>query len=127
MRIVGTTESDGEPMDHYGSEGATLTRLAVAFQEAHVNVIHLEAGGHLGRHPATVPQLLLVMQGAGSVAGGDGERTSIDAGQSALWEAGEEHDTRAETAMSLLIVEAAELRVGSQRLRMSDPEVPPNG
>lgn len=120
MRIVDVGPGGGDPLDRYGSVGAALSRLAVGFREVHLNVIHLEPGGRLGRHPAGVPQLLLVVRGEGSVAGASGERTALGAGQAALWEAGEEHDTRADTAMELLVVEAPELRVGDVTLRMPE-------
>ena len=120
MRIIDVGRETGDDLDSHDTTGAVLTRLAVAFDEAHLNVVHLDAGGELGRHPAGTPQLLLVMSGEASVAGGDGERVTISAGQAAIWEAGEDHDTRATTPVSALIIEAAELRVGDQTLTLPD-------
>ena len=118
MRIVDVGPETASGLDSYGSTGAVLARLAVGFREVHLNVIHLEADGRIGRHPAGTPQLLLVMTGEGTVAGADGSRVAIRSGQAALWEPGEDHDTHADTPMSVLIIEAAELQVGDQTLTL---------
>lgn len=120
MRIVTVGPEAGSELDSYGTTGAVLARLAVGFREVHLNVIHLEADGRIGRHPAGTPQLLLVMSGEGTVAGADGSRVPIRAGQAALWEPGEDHDTHADTAMSVLIIEAAQLQVHDETLMIPD-------
>ena len=53
-----------------------------------VQVMHLPAGGRVGRHKAVTPQLFAVVVGEGWVSGGDGTRRPIGPGTAALWEAG---------------------------------------
>lgn len=124
MRIVDVGPETGSDLDSYGTTGAVLARLAVGFREVHLNLIHLEADGRLGRHPAGTPQMLLVMSGEGTVAGADGSRVAIRTGQAALWEPGEDHDTHAATRMSVLIIEAARLQVGDETLSIPDDDGP---
>ncbi|MBW3562913.1 MAG: cupin domain-containing protein [Actinobacteria bacterium] len=124
MRIVDVGPETGSDLDSYGTTGAVLARFAVAFVEAHLNVIHLDTDGRIGRHPAGTPQLLLVMSGEGTVAGANGSRVPIRAGQAALWEPGEDHDTHADTPMSVLIIEAAQLQVGDETLTIPDDDGP---
>jgi quercetin dioxygenase-like cupin family protein len=77
--------------------------------EAHVVVIDVDPGGVVGRHPATVAQLFVVVRGAGWVSGGDGEREPITAGTAVLWDPGEEHESGSDEGMTVLVVETESL------------------
>jgi quercetin dioxygenase-like cupin family protein len=70
-----------------------------------VACFRIEAGGRIARHPATVRQLLAVVDGSGWVSGGDGERQPIRAGEAVVWEAGEEHETTTETGLTAFVIE----------------------
>ena len=70
-----------------------------------VQVMHLPAGGLIGRHPATGPQLFAVVLGHGWVTGGDNERRVIGPGYAALWDAGEEHDAGSDDGLTAVCVE----------------------
>lgn len=59
--------------------------------------------------PAPVDQLFVVVAGRAWVQGGDGVPAEIGAGQAAVWRVGEEHLTRAEEALTALVVEMPEL------------------
>jgi quercetin dioxygenase-like cupin family protein len=89
-----------------GSVSARVTRLS---GEAHVVVIQVGQGGVVARHPAGMAQLFSVVLGSGWVSGADGEREPITAGESVLWEAGEEHESGSEDGMTVLVVEAESL------------------
>ena len=88
--------------------GAAVRRVA---PDAHVVVIDIEAGGVVARHPAAVSQLFAVLRGSGWVAGADGVRVPIGAGEAVLWEAGEEHESGSDEGLSALVVEAAALHL----------------
>jgi len=75
-------------------------------------VLRVAAGGEIGRHPASVDQLFLVIAGRGSVCGGDGVWHPIEAGQAALWAAGEEHTTRADEPLVAIVVETPQVPAG---------------
>ena len=77
---------------------------------AQAAIFRLGPGGRIARHPAAVPQVLAVLEGAGLVSGGDGEFRPINAGEAVFWAAGEEHETVSDHGLTALIVEAAGLR-----------------
>ena len=70
-----------------------------------MTLLNLEAGGLLGRHPAPTAQLFCITRGTGWVAGDDGTRVPVKAGDAALWEAGEEHESGTEGGMAVVILE----------------------
>jgi quercetin dioxygenase-like cupin family protein len=100
-----TVETHGPT--RFGSHGVTLARTgAPAEGKTYVHVASFEPGGTLGRHPAVGWQLLTVVAGAGTVAGGDGVHVPIEPGQAVLWEPGEDHETIATGPMTAVIVES---------------------
>ncbi len=111
MKLVGF--GMGRSIDAYASVGVTLAPLtqplarSAAFQAA---CFRLEPGGRIGRHPATVAQLLAVVEGGGWVSGADGQEHPIEAGEAAFWEAGEEHETRTDSGLTAIVLEAPELQ-----------------
>jgi hypothetical protein len=48
---------------------------------------------------------LCVVAGEGEVSGADGIAVSIQAGQAALWEAGEAHETTTKAGLTAIIIE----------------------
>jgi quercetin dioxygenase-like cupin family protein len=93
-------------------EGVTIAPLTQSmsagapFQAA---VFRLAPGGRIVRHPASVPQILAVLEGAGEVSGAEGVAEPIAAGEAVFWRAGEEHETTSAAGMTALIVEGAGL------------------
>jgi len=106
MRLVRFDAARGRELDHYGSSGFRLTPLA-ALAEGRVVFVHLAPGGRIGRHPAAGPQMLAVVSGEGSVSGADGDAQPIAVGVAAVWEPGEEHETRSEAGLTALVIEGA--------------------
>jgi gentisate 1,2-dioxygenase len=66
---------------------------------------HIGPGGFIPRHPAVGRQLFAVVEGSGWVAGDDGRRVPIKAGQAALWEDGELHECGTDPGMRVIVVE----------------------
>ncbi len=89
---------------------APLTAPLAAGAALQAAVFRLGAGGCLARHPASVPQLLAVIDGEGWVSGANGEREPIVAGEAVFWDAGEEHETSTETGLTAVVVEGERLR-----------------
>jgi quercetin dioxygenase-like cupin family protein len=73
-------------------------------------IFRLAPKGRLRRHPATLPQILAVLEGSGRVSGSDGEFHAIGPGEAVFWQAGEEHETETDTGLTALILEAEGLR-----------------
>jgi quercetin dioxygenase-like cupin family protein len=92
----------------HGSISAHVRRLAA---DAHVVLIEVGPGGVVGRHPAGVAQLFVVVSGTGWVSGPDGRRERIDAGEAVLWQPGEEHESGSDDGMTALVVEADSLQM----------------
>jgi quercetin dioxygenase-like cupin family protein len=67
-------------------------------------VFRLAPGGRIMRHPATVPQILAVLEGSGRVSGGDGVFAPIAAGEAVFWSAGEEHETVSDDGLTALVL-----------------------
>jgi hypothetical protein len=71
--------------------------------------MYLAPGGQVGRHPASVAQLFLVVNGEGWVEGEAGPRQPITAGQAALWAAGETHAAGTEAGLTAIVFEGEDL------------------
>ena len=56
-------------------------RGVIRSEQAHVAVAILAPGGTIGRHAAAVPQLFVVVEGSGWVAGDDAERVEVRRGR----------------------------------------------
>jgi quercetin dioxygenase-like cupin family protein len=93
-------------------EGVTIAPLTgsilagAPFQAA---VFRIAPGGRIARHPASIPQILAVLEGAGEVSGADGVAEPIAAGEAVFWRAGEEHETTSTSGLTALILEGDEL------------------
>ena len=110
MRLVRFDATRGRELDHHGSSGFRLTPLAT-LAEGHVVCVHLAPGGRIGSHPAAGRQLLAVVSGEGTVRGADGAEQAIAAGVAAVWEPGEEHETRSDAGLTALVIEGAAVDV----------------
>lgn len=80
-----------------------------------VGCIHLDPGGVVGRHPAPIPQMLCIIDGEGHVSGADGAVHPIQAGQAAVWEAEESHESSTETGMTAIVIELQSIEVSDRR------------
>ena len=101
--------SGGTEVTAHGSSGVAFSLLSHVNGEAQLACLRLKPGGLLGRHPAAAPQLFVVVEGGGWVRTDDRE-ASVGAGQAVLWEAGEEHESRAGAdGMTAIVLEAGDL------------------
>jgi quercetin dioxygenase-like cupin family protein len=96
---------------HFDSRGATIAGIARAIGETRVLLLELAPGGVLGLHPASCPQLFLVVSGAGRVRSGDEQPQPIERGTAAVWDAGEPHETTTEDGLTAVVVEADSLEL----------------
>ena len=68
MRII--KFDPAHPVAAFDSQSLSAQPLVRA-DEVDITVLRVAAGGEIGRHPATVDQLFVVMSGSGSVWGDD--------------------------------------------------------
>jgi hypothetical protein len=105
----------GEALGKYGSQGAAFSVIGDLGADAQAVVMRLEPNGLLGRHPAPVPQLMIVIHGEGYVRGEDPTPLAIRPGVAIRWNAGEQHETWTEaTGLVLVIIEARDSKLGFQ-------------
>jgi len=96
-------------VERHGSRGLRATRVAAGTGQVGVTCLAVAPGGVIGTHPATGPQLFLVIAGQGWAAGPDGERVPISAGRGVRWDAGEIHTSGTEVGFIALAVEGGPL------------------
>ena len=91
----------------FGSTGARMTPLPAAGKgrNTRTHVLHLEAGGTLGEHEATMRQIFAVVSGEVEIATDREARRSLPPGQLVVWETGELHQSWALTDAVVVIVE----------------------
>jgi quercetin dioxygenase-like cupin family protein len=85
---------------------APLTPPLAAGSSLQAAIFRLAPGGRIARHPATVPQILAVLEGSGRVSGADGEPEPIRAGEAVFWAEGEEHEAVSDEGMTAFVLEA---------------------
>ena len=111
MRVLDLADLPHRPIDAHGSRGFAVGAFGIS-ADAHLIAVSLAPGGTIGRHPAAGRQLLLVLSGEAEVAGAEGDVRHLTAGQAAVWEPGEVHETRSPLGMSGMIVEG-DLDIGA--------------
>jgi quercetin dioxygenase-like cupin family protein len=73
-------------------------------------IFRIASGGRISRHPASVPQILAVIEGSGTVSGANGDVETIAAGEAVFWGHGEEHETTSAEGMTAIVLEGAGLQ-----------------
>jgi mannose-6-phosphate isomerase-like protein (cupin superfamily) len=105
VKLIDFRLAHGRPVDRHGSRETSFAPIAATAGDGHLGCIYVGPNGGLGRHHALQAQLFCVVSGEGTVSGGDGVLTPIEAGQAALWDAGEEHESSTVTGMTVLVLE----------------------
>lgn len=80
---------------------------------SHVGMMQLDEGGIVGYHDAKVPQLLIILDGAGWVRSGEEEKVKVVVGDVVLWEKGEGHETTSDKGMKAIVIESKGLDINS--------------
>lgn len=111
MRILSLADLPHRPIDAHGSRGFSVGAFGIS-ADAHLVAVTLAPGGVIGPHPANGRQLLVVLSGEAEVAGVEGAVRRLAAGDAAVWEPGEVHETRSPTGMLAMIVEG-DLDIGA--------------
>jgi len=92
-------------VDRFDSQGFTIGSVVGSDGPVRISQARLAPGGVIGRHPAVRRQLLIPLDGDVTVSGQDGVSYGIGPGRAALWEPGEEHETRTADGLWALVVE----------------------
>ncbi len=104
MRIFRFDPDVSLPVSRFGSR-FKLGALTAPGAHASVQVVHLDAGGLVGKHEAPVPQFFAVVAGSGWVTGGEGRRRELGPGYAALWDEGEAYEAGTDGGMTAICIE----------------------
>jgi len=113
MNKLEFSREHARPIELFDAVAASNVHLASGSGEVHVYCVYFAPGGIIGEHPAGYAQLFLVMAGEGWVAGADGERVSLRAGEGAFFSPNEQHSKGSEPGMTVLMVQSERLDVNS--------------
>ncbi|GAA4212952.1 hypothetical protein [Actinocatenispora rupis] len=94
-----------------GSVSLHATRIAQFAEQARATCLAVAPGGVIGTHPAVSHQVLLIVAGAGWVAGEDGAPVPVTAGQAAYWAPGERHTTGSDTGLTAIALEGGPVTI----------------
>lgn len=111
MRVLDLADLPHRPIEAHGSRGFSIGAFGIS-ADAHLVAVSLAPGGVIGRHPALGRQLMVVLTGEAEVAGAEGAVRRLTAGQGAVWEPDEVHETRSPGGMTAVIVEG-DLDIGA--------------
>jgi quercetin dioxygenase-like cupin family protein len=109
MEVIDFHNDRGSPITQYASQAAAATELAHGDGQAHVYVVHIDAGGEIGPHEAGFGQLFVVVSGQGWVREADGSRLEVDTGQAAYFPRGTVHSKGSDHGLTALMVQVTDL------------------
>jgi quercetin dioxygenase-like cupin family protein len=109
MEVISFRDDPGTLITNYASRGASSVDLAHGDGEAHVYVVHVDAGGEIGPHEAGFGQLFVVVSGSGWVREADGPRVEVDAGQAAFFGRGTVHSKGSDGGMTAVMIQVTDL------------------
>ena len=112
MKIIKINELDGKSITEYDSD-FIMQKILMTDKPAHVGIMQLDEGGIVGYHEATVPQILVVLEGEGWVRTGTDCKVRIAVGDAVLWEKGEGHETSTEKRLIAIVIESEGLEISS--------------
>jgi GrpB-like predicted nucleotidyltransferase (UPF0157 family) len=104
VRVVRFDEEISLPVNEFGSR-FRIGALTGNDTQGGVQVLHVPAGGRIGRHAAASRQLLGVVSGVGWAEGADGVRRELRPGYGVVWESGEEHEAGTDSGFTAVCVE----------------------
>lgn len=116
MQILNVGIQQAKEIDAFGSHGFLLRHVGLTTGATRASLAYLQPGGCIARHPASGQQLLIALSGTAEVSGADGQFAPLAVGQAALWQPGEEHETRTAAGLTALILDGEfDIHPGSPR------------
>lgn len=105
MRIIHLDEVTGKHITQYDSS-FIMRKLLMTDQPSHVGVMDLGENGIVGYHEATVPQMLIILEGEGWVRAGEKAKVKVTAGDVVLWDKWEGHETTTDSGLKAIVIES---------------------
>jgi quercetin dioxygenase-like cupin family protein len=107
ISLIRFDQTHSQSIELFSSLRAASVELAHGSGESHVYAVHIAPGGEIGPHPAGFDQLFLVVQGAGWVAGRDGNRQAVATNVGAFIPTGELHSKGSDSGMVAIMAQAS--------------------
>ena len=111
MKIIRLDDIAGKHISQYRSD-FIMRKILMTEQPSHVGIMALKENGLVGYHDATVPQMLILLEGEGWVRTGEEAKVKVTAGDVVLWEKGEGHETATDKGMKAIVIESEGLDFG---------------
>ena len=110
MKVFRLDEIEGKNITQYDST-MIMKKILMTDEPSHVGIGELKAGGLMGYHDATLPQMLLIIEGKGWVRTGTDDKERVTKGDAVFWSKGEGHETSTTTGLVAIIVESEGLEI----------------
>ena len=111
MKLFRFDSEVAHPVERFESRGFSISRILTNMSNVQrIGCLNLDKNGVVGFHQATCPQLFLVVDGSGWVAGESRQRIPIAAGQAAFWNTNEWHESGTDFGMRAIAIEADDLK-----------------
>lgn len=113
MKLFRFDKEVGTHISRYESDFRLSRILRTENANLQISCMYLDVDGVIGLHPATVDQLLLIMEGEGMVTGSEQKETKVSKGEGVFWKAGEWHETKSEKGMTAITIEGKGIDPGT--------------
>ena len=111
MRVYNFSKEVGKSIDAFGSQQLFMSRILSEADSPHIGCMHLDVKGKVGWHQAPIPQLFIVVSGEGWVRAGEEAEIPVSAGSAVYWSKDEWHETRTETGLTAMVIEAESMNI----------------
>ncbi|PAV29677.1 cupin [Virgibacillus profundi] len=108
MEIYHFKKEAGKKITQFNSN-FVMSKIINTDSAVHIGCMYLEANGIIGYHQAVVPQLLLILEGEGTVRGKNSKTEHVKKGDAVFWKKGEWHETVSEHGLTAIVIEGEEL------------------
>ncbi|MEH6944460.1 cupin domain-containing protein [Bacillus sp. JJ722] len=106
MDLFQFDQSVSKKIDSYNSLAISYSKIIKTTESASIGCMYIEPNGVIGYHEAPVPQIFLVVDGEGWVAGEDRKKIAISKGQGVWWNKDEGHTSGSEYGMTAIIIQS---------------------
>ena len=108
MEIYTFKKNTGKIIVKFNSD-FVMSRIVQTNNQTNIGCMYLEKNGVIGYHQATVPQLLLIMNGEGYVRNEIEDYYKVQAGDAVFWKKDEWHETKTDSGLTAIVIESEEL------------------
>ncbi|MGM9986245.1 MAG: cupin domain-containing protein [Bacillaceae bacterium] len=109
MEFYTFNENSGKKISAFNSN-FIMSRISQTNQDTYIGCMYLDKNGIIGYHQATIPQLLLIIDGEGHVRGQKEKYFKVHAGDAVFWNKNEWHETKTTIGLTAIVIESEGLK-----------------